>query len=683
MVGTTIMNITAVKTIRRYKSILTTFFGYLHKKKYEKNHEFTDEQLRDVTHNQVMEWLTYQCFGTVNPVYDDKLKLRYRKQTVLYWKKALSHYLTNEQTRSESMNKFMKYIGLLQVRKRGPPSMTRATLDNAGFQHLIQGLKKEHKNDKKNDGKSHYRTQVRKYGVPAMLCYQFSMIGRIDDCTQVLAENLQCYDRFPLYALKSKMTWSKNVMDERDAPWQILLGSMLSLYCVFVNVGIWLEIQLEKTPGAQMSPFLFSFSNDYSIPAGGKKALTTASRMISEVFSDTFYEKCNVGTHSIRKFANTHCRNCGISKDDVESRGRWRDGRRVSNRYEDPTLPFVDVQACHALCQGGACTYVAKPGCVTQEFLCSYVVPGIATKFGANVAIVLGSAVMWTIFSSHSDMVPEVIRSRVVQAYNALSNKLPNGENPIEQRELVVAGEGHNFTLVNGSINQQDQSPTTSVRAHGPVGGSTGTAILHAAMNQLTEVRQSQVEVKEALAQHQKRVDDHMNKIHKTLSTELRKISRRPDRMLQHAAAAANATVNVPPVNVPPNMIAPLSVVAHPESNEQMDMGLAHHAAGLHATLSPQPANLYVLCQEYYIGIDGRKPTKDFSRKERGGSQKVTFCRRKKFWLIVDRLVRSGHSADEACKMIYDAYGHGETVTSILTRISNDLSNHTLPMSIR
>jgi hypothetical protein len=674
--------IIAAKTVRRYKAILSSFFSFLHQKKYEKNHEFNDEQLRDVTHRQVLSWFTFQCFGSVKPVFDDKLRALYRKETVMYWKKALSYFLSPEQTRSDEMNKFIKFIGQLQVRKRGKPSKGRHSLSNIGFQRLLQGLKKDNENDRKKNGKSQNRAQIRKYGVPAMLCYQFAMIGRIDDCTQVLVENLQCHDRFPTYALKSRMTWSKNVMDERDAPWQILLGSMVTECCVFVNVGIWLEIQLERTPGSQMSPYIFSFSNDFSVPLGGKKASSAASKMIAAVFgSDDFFKGSKAGTHSIRKYAATHCRNEGISKDDVESRGRWRDGRRVSNRYEDPTLPFVDVRACEKLCQGGACTYVAQPGCVTQEFLCSHVVPAIATKFGANVAIVLGSAVMWTIFSSHSDMVPDIIRSRVIQAYDALHNKIPNAVNPIERRNLVIAGEGSNFTLAtSGNSNiPEEQNELAVVPTHEQAGGAAFRSALSTTMNQLTEVRQGQIEVVEAMKQHKDRVDEQMLKFHRTLTTELRKISRRPDRMMQQAAAAANSAASVAP-----NVTA--LVVAHPEPEQHQPMdinNLTFHAAGLHATLSPTPPNLYALCQEYYVGIDGRKPTKDFTKKERGGTHKVTFCRRKRFWLIVDRLVRSGITADDACKRVYDAYGHGSTVTSILNRIGKDKENGTLPMSLR
>lgn len=666
------------KGVRRYKAILTTLFNFLHEKTYATSHNFDDEQLHDVTHKQVLDWFKFQCFGTVNPIYDDNLKAKYRKDTVLYWKKALSYFLSDAQTKSDEMNNFIKYIGQLQVRKRGKEPQARDALSNAGFQHLLQGLKKDDTSNVKKKDEKHF---VRKYGIPAMLCYQFAMIGRLDDCTQLLTENFKCHDQFPTYALKSKMMWSKNVMDERDAPWQILLGSMSTVYCVLVNVGIWLEIQLERTAGADKSPYVFSFSNDFSIPGGGKKASNAAGKMIGAVFgSDDFYEGSKVGTHSIRKFATTHCRNCGISKDDLESRGRWRDGRRVANRYEDPTLPFVDAKACEALCQGGACTYVALPGCITQEFLCKYVVPGIEEKFEANVAIILGSAVMWAIFSSHVDIVPDVIRARVIRAYDALTNKLPNGENPIERRRVVVAGQGSNFILASGSENLQEQNETSAMLMNGPGIGIGGTALqnfLSVATSQLTEVRQGQIEVAEVVNKKLELMDGRMRQFQRTMTTEMNRISRQPHRMLQHAAiAAANTAANAATNHVAP--VVPVAVT-RPDPEHQIEIG---DVAGQHATLSPSPRNLYALWQEFYVGIDGRKPAKDFSPKERGGPRKVTYCRRKKFWLLVSHLIRSGDSADRACEKIYDAYGHDATVTKILNCIASDQANGTLPRSL-
>jgi hypothetical protein len=64
-----------------------------------------------------------------------------------------------------------------------------------------------------------------RYGMSALINFQFHIVGRIDDTTQVLIDHLHVHDSFS-NCLKTKLNWSKNVGDERDAPWQIILGSM-------------------------------------------------------------------------------------------------------------------------------------------------------------------------------------------------------------------------------------------------------------------------------------------------------------------------------------------------------------------------------------------------------------------------------------------------------------------------
>ena len=68
----------------------------------------------------------------------------------------------------------------------------------------------------------------------AMINFQFHVIGRIDDTTQVLINHIRVHDSFP-NCLKTKLNWSKNVRDERDAPWQIILGAMDTTYCVLAG----------------------------------------------------------------------------------------------------------------------------------------------------------------------------------------------------------------------------------------------------------------------------------------------------------------------------------------------------------------------------------------------------------------------------------------------------------------
>ena len=113
---------------QRYKAVLTSFVSYVHQKKYETSHEFTEEHLRDITHEQVLQYFHFKCFGHPDPIFNETLKLRYRTNTVHYWKKALSYFLTNQQTKSGEMNKLIGMLGQMQVRKKGRPSQARDAL---------------------------------------------------------------------------------------------------------------------------------------------------------------------------------------------------------------------------------------------------------------------------------------------------------------------------------------------------------------------------------------------------------------------------------------------------------------------------------------------------------------------------------------------------------------------------
>ena len=57
-----------------------------------------------------------------------------------------------------------------------------------------------------------------KYSIPALMNYQFHLIARIDDTTQVQIGNLQKHDHFD-FCLQTRLNWSKNVTNECDTSW--------------------------------------------------------------------------------------------------------------------------------------------------------------------------------------------------------------------------------------------------------------------------------------------------------------------------------------------------------------------------------------------------------------------------------------------------------------------------------
>ena len=45
---------------------------------------------------------------------------------------------------------------------------------------------------------------------------------------------------------------------------------------------------------------------------------------------------------------------------------------------------------------------------------------------------------------------------------------------------------------------------------------------------------------------------------------------------------------------------------------------------------------------------------------------------RKVFWDKISKLVLAGHTADRACDLVYEAYGHSTSVTEIIRRMAAD-----------
>ena len=89
------------------------------------------------------------------------------------------------------------------------------------------------------------------------------------------------------------------------------------------------------------------------------------------------------------------------------------------------------------------------------------------------------------------------------------------------------------------------------------------------------------------------------------------------------------------------------------------------------AQLSKCPRNLHDLWREYEFGFAGYKAAKDFTSRERG-AYKYKYYRRNVFWSKVNEHVLTSHSADEACDLIYRAYGQSSSVTIILRGIIRD-----------
>jgi hypothetical protein len=392
--------------------------------------------------------MTFRCFGTPDPPSDANPTLA-RLNTLKFWKKALSSFMPNRlmewsrtreegnPTRSIEINDLIKRVKKKEVRKQGAVSKTRRPMKEAEFRLLIQVLKD---NDK---------SYLWKFGIPALVNFQFHMIARIDDTTQFVLENLRMHDNFP-NVLKARLTWSKNVQDERDAPWQIVLGSLDSVFCVYLSLSLWLELNLKTNPNSFESPYVFSFSNDVDIPSGGVKTKDVVQNVFGQkVFNREEFldDEGPLGSHSIRKFGATHVRRCGCSKDEKDIRGRWKGKGRVSDVYDDVELPYPDAKVAEKLCFGGACIYKncdeddAFKNSVINSFLLTIVVPNIRKKLPELVSLVLGRSFLWCVYSEFHYMVPEDVKNEIKKGLGEVRTWETNSEkNPIIQQQVLVTG---------------------------------------------------------------------------------------------------------------------------------------------------------------------------------------------------------------------------------------------------
>jgi hypothetical protein len=278
-----------------------------------------------------------------------------------------------------------------------------------------------------------------------MAKFQLHLIARIDDTAHVKAEDFKEHHQFD-FALCVRLRWTKNCMEERDAPMQIILASMDPNYCLIIALSIYLQFAYEFTNAAQ-SEFLFCDSGED--PIAVKKQFS--SLLLRKVFESVDWiehqqtagndrrRNNNCGTHSIRKMACTVVRLAGRSQDEVDVRGRWRDTQRVSDRYTSITLPFVDAHVASALCIGGPAKYEYKEESnVTDHWMVHDFVPHIAATLGNRVAVVLGKALLWCLMEPKTMfMIPQQLRVRLRMRYLAVQ-LLDETTNPIDKMQVTV-----------------------------------------------------------------------------------------------------------------------------------------------------------------------------------------------------------------------------------------------------
>jgi hypothetical protein len=381
-----------------YYRHLVKFMSFRDGINYGNDAHFTPLQLDAITPAELVRYFCMKVYGIPEPGPNDNPTLG-RHTSIEMAKKAISYYVPNKlskwnpmaqngnPTKSVEVNELIKRVKKKEVRKEGKPSQARRPLEPGELEQTFEIL-------------NSYGDITKKYMVSTASKFQYSMVARVDDTANFKEEDLKPNPEFP-FTLLSQMCWSKNVLEESDAPDQILLGSMDRRYCVLLALGIFLETSCEAGLGLG-NEYLFG---DTGIPARTKNAIY---KTLKEVWGKPEFNRLALGplgTHSTRKLPATRARRCGCSKDDVDSRGRWRK-RRVQDRYVSVNLPYPDAKVAAALCVGGPCMYQLKAGSgVTTAWLRQHVVPNmlLSHSLQESVVMVLALPLLWAAFDDEME----------------------------------------------------------------------------------------------------------------------------------------------------------------------------------------------------------------------------------------------------------------------------------------
>jgi hypothetical protein len=345
-------------------------------------------------------------------------------------------------------------------------------------------------------------------------------------------------------------------------------------------------------------------------------------------------------------------------------RGRWKSAARVADVYDDIELPYPDAKVAAMLCPGGPIKYKLRDGSnVTDEFILEHVVPKTAGRLQNATALVLGRAILWGAFSGIAQVMPIGLRNRIQNAYTGVQNELPAGTNPVQKIPIVVTGnEGEVY---------MDEIPGDEANGNNNAAGGAGNAAggfidrpirqqLLAVHSQLLAMRRSIDDVRD-IAQN-----NHLEATRglQTVAGNVRRIAIAPARRVAGGGGGngGNAGNNA----------------GAGGGGNNAGAGNGNGNGGAAAALSPTPRSLYVLWQEYTVGIGGRKAAREFNAEERG-RVKHRYTRRKVVWQTVDRLVRQGFTANVAIDRIYQHYGRDLSVTTIINRMLQDRRQQTVP----
>jgi hypothetical protein len=204
----------------------------------EERTSFTQEELVAITPADLARYFNMLAFGVEDPSADDR-PTKCRANTLQFLKKSLSSFMPRRMqwdpiekkgnpTRSEEVNKIIQRVKKYEVRHQGAESNAVRAIEFVELLSLLEIFRED---------------TTKGPMLCCVIALQWQLIARIDDMMKLNFNNLSNNVQYN-FTILGKLRWSKNISEERDAPEQIMLGSMCSSICPILNLAIYLEYEM-------------------------------------------------------------------------------------------------------------------------------------------------------------------------------------------------------------------------------------------------------------------------------------------------------------------------------------------------------------------------------------------------------------------------------------------------------
>lgn len=626
---------------------------------YPTNHDFTTDELLAITPEDIVKWFSLKAYHNVNPSKEDR-PLYATQNSLNYTKKALSYFMVHSlpqwndvtrignPTKSKKVNALVRLVGKMETRDQGKKSNADRAFE---YQEVAEVMKIFSTPEGSSIDNAMYA---------CMFAYQIHFIARIDDVSKSKKQWLSFHPDHP-YCLMGRLPWSKNVMEQQDSPWQIIVGENEWRIDVLLRFALYLEMACASKFNAE-SDFTFCAHHGDTPKRTKSRASAALKRraidkpQFREIFATTSrfrlsgekHKAAKLGSHSFRKYGKTRARRSGVcSKDEVDLRGRWKqDNRKASSTYEDTFMPFPDAKVAFQLCHGGPIGYELVPNSgLSDDWIVKHVTPNTAAVYGHEMALILGKALLWACYEVDAKcIVDQTLYQRIITACHAVRGHDASATtNPVQKVGLILS-ESNGVAIIEACELVPNRNDNR--------GKTLDNRRLQRVEMMLHDVKQNQINLQNTMALE---------------FAEQTKMLRKIDRLQRRMAAIPARAIRREQEK---------TTIEQDDDNNSEDegrgnVGASHDAIVPGDLLSRSPPDLYILWDEYQVGLGNRKPARLFTSAERSKVSSI-YSKRNKVWkLITDLINKRKEDKRVVIDAIYSAYG-SVSVTTIIKNIQRD-----------